>query len=88
MERESIVLERFDAKHIRRAAARLPIICIYDSPEDYPGQFVARLWDVDKPTPYITIAPTLEAIRETIPAGMMKIVRSPEDVPCIIETWI
>lgn len=87
MEWDNKILERFDAAQIRRAS-RVPIICIYDSPEDYPGKFVARLWDLDKATPYIVIAPTLDAIRGAIPAGMMNFPRSPEDAPCIVESWI
>ena len=27
-----------------------PVVVIYNSPEDYKGYFVARIWDMDKPT--------------------------------------
>jgi hypothetical protein len=29
---------------------RIPLICIYDHPKDYPDKFIARLWDCDIPT--------------------------------------
>ena len=52
MERNDITVERFNLAQIRRTV-KAPIICVYKSPADYPGQFVARLWDLDKPTRYI-----------------------------------
>ena len=49
MERNDITVERFNGAQIRRTV-KAPIVCVYNGPTDYPGQFVARLWDLDKPT--------------------------------------
>lgn len=66
----------------------LPIITIYDNPKDYPGKFVARLFDINKPTNCITLADTLEEIRETLPYGMIPLMRHPKDDEKIVEVWI
>lgn len=87
MERNDIIVERFNLNQIQRTA-RAPIICIYNSPADYPGKFVARLWDLDKPTRCIGVAETLDAIRELIPDGMIRFRRDQNDDPCIVESWI
>lgn len=87
MECNDIIVERFDIKRIRRIA-KAPLICIYISPEDYPRKFVARLWDLDEATRYIAVAETLDAIRGSIPEGMIRFCRDQNDPPCIVETWI
>lgn len=87
MERNDIIVEQFNLSQIRRTV-KAPIICIYNNPEDYPGQFVARLWDLDKPTRYAIVANTLEAIRAAIPDGMICFRRDQNDDPCIVESWI
>lgn len=87
MERNDITVERFNLNQIRRTS-RAPIICVYNSPADYPEKFVARLWDLDKPTRYIAVAETLEEIRETIPEDMIRFCRDERDDPCIVESWI
>ena len=87
MERSDITVERFNLGQIRRTV-KAPIICVYNSPADYPSQFVARLWDLDKPTRYVAVAGTLEAIREAIPDDLIRFRRDQSDDPCIVESWI
>lgn len=87
MERSDITVEQFNLAQIRRTV-KAPIICIYESPADYPGQFVARLWDLDKPTRYIVVADMLEAVRAAIPEDMIRFRRDQNDDPCIVESWI
>ena len=87
MERNDITVERFNLAQIRRTV-KAPIICVYKSPADYPGQFVARLWDLDRPTRYIAVAGTLEEIRATIPEDPIRLRRDQSDDPCIVESWI
>lgn len=84
---EDRLVERFDPAKMHRAA-KAPLICIYDSPEDWPGKFVARLWDMQRPTPYVAVADSLEELRALIPTGMMPLPRDPRDAGCIVETWI
>lgn len=87
MERNDIIVERFSLDQIRRITS-FPLICIYNSPADYPGCFAARLWDINKPTRYIAVAETLSGIRDVIPNEMIPFRRDQRDDPCIVETWI
>lgn len=66
----------------------LPIWTVYQSPVDYPGKFVARLFIWDKPTAKVLIAPSLEALRALLPNGLSCLARSPADAPGIVETWL
>ena len=66
----------------------MPISAVYDHPEDYPDKFVARVYDMDKPTNLIVLGDTLDEVREAIPQSMAKIDRQQGDDPCIVETWI
>lgn len=66
----------------------MPIITIFKSPADYPGKYVARVFDVDKPTNLAAVADTYEELQQAIPAGMVKLERNEKDDPVILETWI
>lgn len=63
---------------------------IYDNPRDFPGRFVVRVWYGTVPEPECTTHDTLEAARLSVmdegASGFFD--RSPEDDPCIVETWI
>lgn len=85
MDNEDKVVKSFD--RITKST-RIPLICVYRSPSDYPGKYIARLWDVDRPTNIVAIAESLEEIRETKPADMVIMQRHPNDDPVIVETWI
>lgn len=43
MQMEDKVVKSFDMNSLIKIT-RLPLICIYNSPSDYPGKYVARLW--------------------------------------------
>jgi len=84
---EDRIVKSFDISRLIKIA-KLPLICVYNSPSDYPGKFVARLWDVDKPTNIVAVAESLEEIREAKPPEMIIMERQPNDDPVIVETWI
>ena len=69
---------------------KMPIITIYSSPEDMPGQIVARIFDCHKPTDTYAVYPTLGACRRDLAkAGYtVCIKRSANDVPAIVESWM
>lgn len=67
---------------------RIPLICIYDHPTDYPDKLIARLWDCDIPTHIVATADTLEALHEKIPSNMVRMNRDTQDHPCVMEVWI
>lgn len=68
--------------------AGVPIIAIYNSPADYPGKYVARLWDINKATKFIAIRDSLEEIRKTIPSYMTRLGACSMNDPVIVETWL
>jgi hypothetical protein len=71
----------------------MPIITIYNNTtKDYPGKFVARLYDI-KPgevcrTRYILLSDRLDKLRKKIPFGMTRFSPQAEDDPVVLETWI
>lgn len=81
------IVEQFDMSIIN-AETNMPLICIYKHPADYPCQYIARLWNLQKPTNIIAMADTLEEIRESLPPDVVRLNRSEKDDPCIVETWI
>lgn len=81
------VVQEFDIKRIIKAT-KLPLICVYKNPADYPGKYVARLWDADKPTTLVVLADSFETIRKVKPNEMVILQRQDNDDPVIIETWI
>ena len=87
MESDDRVVQTFDIKRLVKIT-KLPLICVYKNPADYPGKYVARVWDVDKPTTLVAIADSFEEIRAAKPPEMVVMQRQPNDDPVIIETWI
>ena len=79
---------RIFEKAIGKISYKCPIITIYEKPKDYPDKYVARLWDMNKPTEIVTFAESLDTIRLTVPSWMVKLNRCPDDDPCILETWL
>lgn len=77
-------------KDIDFTSLKLPAVAIYDSPSDYPGKIVARLWDKGEPTETILIKDNIDDMREDInQAGLTcHIPRGKSDDPCIVECWI
>jgi hypothetical protein len=81
-----------------QAKVLLTVWLIYDSPSDHPNRYVARQWAairggfapislrcvVGERTPG-----TLASIREMLICdGFACIGRTPDDDPCVLETWI
>lgn len=71
---------------------RLPIFTITDHPKDFPDAYVARLHltlPAPEALPLIFKNPDLEAVRAVMRTmGLVKLDRSPEDDPVILETWL
>ncbi len=64
---------------------------IYDSPKDYPGQWVARKFTITPGKIYAGpayICDSLEAARAHVPADLVNIGRKPADDWAIKEVWI
>ena len=69
-----------------------PSFTIYYNTKDFPGKYVVRLWDGNKPMRLASVKDTLEEARSTIPADkpvpFRRIGRFPTDDPVIVETWV
>lgn len=66
----------------------LELWTVYDSPIDLPGRFVARKWLLDRPTDELLQDRTLDGLRQKLPQGLVRLERSPQDEPKIVETWV
>lgn len=69
----------------------LAIWTVIERPSDYPDEFIARKWicvdGLAVATPQIVTGPTLQSVRDQIPAGLYCFPRAPEDDPNIVESW-
>lgn len=79
--------------HGRQSRMVALLITVYEYPKDFPDRYVARVHFITKeyswPSSKIFIVKdTLDEVRAAIPAGMLRMNRSPEDDPCIVETYI
>ena len=70
----------------------IPMAVIYRKPEDYPEDYVVRLFDgkTGQPTPMIILRDTLEECREDIQKSGFSACfpRSRYDDPVIVESWV
>lgn len=83
------IITTFNYKILRALMPQgVPVVTIYGNPADYPGKFVARLFNGTRPTNIIAIADTLDDIREAKPDNMQAIPRTEQDAREIIEMWI
>ena len=71
---------------------QIPMIVIYDSPKDFPGMYLCRVWEgADScPTNAYMQRNSLEEMRKDINAAgfNIRIPRDMKDDPVIIETWM
>ncbi|WP_421383130.1 hypothetical protein ACOJQI_02245 [Bacillus salacetis] len=75
-------------KEIDLGEYTMPIICIYNSPSDHQGMFVARLFDVNQPTPVILMRPSLDSIRKEIPERFSLVPKAAGEDANIVESYI
>lgn len=83
---KTVVIESFSS--LRMLFMVMPVITIYERPKDFPRKYVARLFNLAKPTEFVVVKDTLQEIRKEIPENMVRLPRHAEDDPVILETWI
>ena len=68
----------------------MPLIAVYEHPEDYPDKYVARVFDVDRPTDTVVIKDSLLEIQRDIGENTSRIFapRGAEDVRSLVGVWI
>ena len=83
-----IVLSRFDWPVIRPHSI-IPVVAVYKSPKDYPDKYVARLFDLDRPTRFVFVADTYQELLDKIPVQQLtRMDRNPGDDLVIMEVWM
>lgn len=77
-------------RNVDLSGLRFPVIAVHESPEDFKGQCVARVFDMDKPTDTIIVKDTVEEINEDIRRNthMAYMERDPNDVPSLVGVWM
>jgi len=78
----------FDKDVYDKNRKELKTIAIYNSPDDFSGKYVARLFNGIEPTDKMVLGETLEDARGKIPQGYMRIPRDKKDVLSLVESWI
>lgn len=68
------------------------IYVVYESPNDYPGQYVIRRWlvgdEVVCDEDPICVHPSYAVAVATLPPGLARIARDEMDDPAILESWL
>jgi hypothetical protein len=76
------------SKNVLRECKFLPMLVVYKYPEDYPKDFVIRLFDADSPTPYVMLLDSYAEVEGAIPHEMFLFPRHGDDDKCIVETYL
>jgi hypothetical protein len=71
----------------------LPMWVVYDRPSDFPDRYVARQHIIgiagQQPTDRTMVSLSLDSIRAALAnLGLVRVIRSEEDDPVIVETWL
>lgn len=77
-------------KELDTSNLKVPVIVVYEHPNDYPEYYVARVFNVDKPTDTIMLKKNLSEIQDDIKENMNMVffLRGAEDDPCIVGAWM
>lgn len=79
-------------KQVGFSDLNFPLITVYKNPKDYPGAFVARVWEGDRALPINVLIKreTLQEIRKDIKAAgfTARLPWQQGDDPVIVETWM
>ncbi|MDO4275894.1 MAG: hypothetical protein Q4D16_19680 [Eubacteriales bacterium] len=87
MEKDKIVEE---ITQVDCTKIEVPMYAVYYNTFDYPGKYVARLYDVDKPTNIVIIKDTIEEMQEYFDQKTPFIYfrRGAGDVPELVGVWV
>ena len=69
---------------------KMPVIAVYERPDDYPDKYVARVFDMLKPTDAVIVKNSLSDIQDDIGANtsMVFFLREAGDVLSLVGTWV
>lgn len=77
-------------KEVDLSGLRTPMIAVYQNPDGFPGCYVARVYDADKPTDTVIVKKTQVEIEKDIRrnTNMTFIPRGAEDVESLVGVWL
>ena len=77
-------------KDVDFSSVSVPFIALFRGPDDYPGKYVARLFDLDKPTNAVMVRDELKEIEEDIKTNtnLVFVERGTEDVKSLLGVWM
>lgn len=79
-------------KQVDLSEIKIPMAVIYDSPKDFPGMYLCRIWEGAgcHPTNTIMQKNSLDEMRGDLQAAgfMIRFPRADGDDPVILETWM
>ena len=79
-------------KQVDLSEIKIPMAVIYDSPKDFPGMYLCRIWEGAgcHPTNTIMQKNSLDEMREDLQAAgfMIRFPRADGDDPVILDTWM
>lgn len=79
-------------KQVDLSEIKIHMAVIYDSPKDFPGMYLCRIWEGAgcHPTNTIMQKNSLDEMREDLQAAgfMIRFPRADGDDPVILETWM
>lgn len=69
---------------------KLPIIAVFEHPEDYPDKCVGRIFEVDQPTEYVVIKDSIQELQYDIGKHFVGVflTRAQKDVPSLVGCWV
>lgn len=65
-----------------------PMLVLYQHPADFPTKYVVRVWDMDKPQPYVLVCDALEDAIRAIPPRFIRMERMEQDDHTILALFI
>ena len=76
-------------KEIDMRGLFMPVIAVYEHPDDFPDKYVARVFDVDRPTDTVVVKDSLLDIQRDIGENTCRIFvpRGAEDVRSLVGGW-
>ena len=85
MDRIVSTIQQIDIRNMK-----LPIIAVFEHPEDYPDKYVGRIFEIDQPTEYVVIKDSLQELQDDIGKHFVGVflTRAKKDVPSMVGCWV
>lgn len=87
MEKRDFIVDSI--RKVDMSDLKMPIVVVYDHPDDYQSYFVARVFDADKPTNVVIFSEDLKELMDDLSdSGMVFVPPMANEPQCIIGSFI